>query len=68
MVHIGTSGWQLGPTLLQLPPSLPADRGLFADCLAAFPRSVRLAVEPYHRSWWTEEIEGLLAQHDAALC
>src|SRR5215213_3697173 len=39
-------GDKLGPVLLQLPPSLQADVGLLARCLAAFPREVRVTVEP----------------------
>jgi uncharacterized protein YecE (DUF72 family) len=61
-------GDKLGPVLLQLPPTLQADRGLLAECLAAFPRDVRVAVEPRHRSWWTEAIQDTLAEYNAALC
>jgi uncharacterized protein YecE (DUF72 family) len=28
----------------------------------------RIAVEPRHASWWTEEVQQILAAHDAALC
>ena len=30
--------------------------------------ALRLAVEPRHETWWTDEIRQMLAAHDAALC
>ena len=69
-------GPKLGPILLQLPPTLAAEPARLADCLAEFRRAPlpgghglpRIAVEPRHASWWTEEVEQILAAHDAALC
>jgi uncharacterized protein YecE (DUF72 family) len=69
-------GPKLGPVLLQLPPTLKADPGLLDTCLkefrtvwAALGRSgLRIAVEPRHETWWTEQIRQVLAAHDAALC
>jgi uncharacterized protein YecE (DUF72 family) len=69
-------GPKLGPVLLQLPPNLKADPGALDACLAAFRSAAaalgrpapRVAVEPRHESWWTEETRRLLAAHDAALC
>jgi uncharacterized protein YecE (DUF72 family) len=69
-------GRKLGPVLLQLPPTLKADPGLLDACLkefrtawAALGRSgLRIAVEPRHETWWTEEIRQVLTAHDAALC
>jgi uncharacterized protein YecE (DUF72 family) len=69
-------GSKLGPVLLQLPPTLQADPGTLAACLAQFATAAaalgepppRLAVEPRHESWWTEETRQVLAAHDAALC
>jgi uncharacterized protein YecE (DUF72 family) len=69
-------GAKLGPVLLQLPPTLQADPGTLDACLAEFAtaatalgeRPPRLAVEPRHDSWWTEETRQLLAARDAALC
>jgi uncharacterized protein YecE (DUF72 family) len=61
-------GPKLGPVLLQLPPTLAADRGLLAAVLEAFPREVRVAVEPRHPSWWTDEVRETLHRFDAALC
>jgi len=66
-------GDRLGPVLLQLPPNLTADPARLDACLAEFGasaagRPVRVAVEPRHPSWWTEETRQVLAAHGAALC
>src|SRR5438309_8008782 len=37
---------KLGPVLVQLPPDLPSDVDALDDTLRAFPRDVRVAVEP----------------------
>jgi uncharacterized protein YecE (DUF72 family) len=60
-------GDKLGPILLQLPPTLKADPPLLAACLDAFGRTVRVAVEPRHESWWTDEVRDVLTERDAAL-
>jgi uncharacterized protein YecE (DUF72 family) len=61
-------GTKLGPVLLQLPPNLTADPALLDDCLARFPADVRVAVEPRHPSWWTDQLRAVLTAHQAALC
>ena len=61
-------GDQLGPFLLQLPPNLPAAPERLDACLAAFPQHARVAVEPRHDSWWSDEVQQVLARHNAALC
>jgi uncharacterized protein YecE (DUF72 family) len=61
-------GDRLGPYLLQLPPNLQAEPSRLDACLAAFPTDARVAVEPRHESWWTDEIRDILARHNAALC
>ena len=72
-------GPKLGPILLQLPPTMTAEPGLLDACLGEFrdawpavrgdgPEVLRIAVEPRHESWWTGEVRGILAEHDAALC
>jgi uncharacterized protein YecE (DUF72 family) len=61
-------GPHLGPILLQLPPDMPAAPGRLDETLAAFPRDLRLAVEPRHPSWWTEALRAVLRRHGAALC
>ena len=64
----GGLGDRLGPVLLQLPPDLRAAPDLLAECLAQFPSSVRVAVEPRHESWWTDEVRNVLTAANAALC
>jgi uncharacterized protein YecE (DUF72 family) len=69
-------GGRLGPVLLQLPPTLRADTPRLAACLdeiAKFRRAggldgIRVAVEPRHPSWWTDEVRQMLVAHNAALC
>ena len=59
---------RLDTILLQLPPTLKADPDLLRECLAQFPAGVRVAVEPRHDSWWTDEVRALLERYGAALC
>jgi uncharacterized protein YecE (DUF72 family) len=59
---------RLDTILLQLPPTLKADADLLRDCLAQFPGGTRVAVEPRHESWWTDDIRALLERYGAALC
>jgi uncharacterized protein YecE (DUF72 family) len=61
-------GQKLGAVLLQLPPNLRCDASALDQTLACFPDSMRLAVELRHESWFTDEIEGVLRRHGAALC
>ena len=72
-------GPKLGPILVQLPPTFQADPGLLDACLKEFrdawpavrgdgPEVLRIAVEPRHETWWTDEVREILAGHDAALC
>jgi len=61
-------GSHLGPILIQLPPDMEAAPGRLAETLAAFPNDVRVAVEPRHRSWFTDDVREILREHRAALC
>ncbi len=72
-------GPKLGPILVQLPPTFQAEPGLLDACLKEFrdawpavrgdgPEALRIAVEPRHETWWTDEVREILAGHDAALC
>jgi uncharacterized protein YecE (DUF72 family) len=61
-------GDRLDSVLLQLPPTLRADVDLLRECLAQFPAGARVAVEPRHESWWTDEVRALLERYGAALC
>jgi uncharacterized protein YecE (DUF72 family) len=58
---------KLGPILIQLPPDLQADPTALAETLDAFPTGTRLAVEPRHTTWWTDEVRDVLTQRNAAL-
>jgi len=60
-------GDKLGPVLLQLPPTLKSDPDLLDACLACFPAGVRVAVEPRHDSWWTDDVRRVLENRAAAL-
>ena len=60
-------GARLGPVLVQLPPDLRATPEALAETLDAFPTGVRIAVEPRHESWWTDEVRDVLTTRDAAL-
>lgn len=60
-------GNRLGPVLVQLPPNLPADADRLAAALRQFPAGVRLAVEPRHDSWFTDDIRRLLTDLGAAM-
>jgi len=72
-------GDRLGPVLLQLPPTMPADPAALDECLAQFAaqfgvaaqqgaRERRVCVEFRHESWLIDEVRKILAQHGAALC
>jgi uncharacterized protein YecE (DUF72 family) len=61
-------GTHLGPILVQLPPDMKAEPERLDATLRAFGTRVRVAVEPRHGSWFTEEIHAVLARHNAALC
>lgn len=68
MSHAAGLGPRLGPVLLQLPPTLKVDPELLDTCLACFPPSTRVAVEPRHDSWWTAETHEVLESRKATLC
>jgi uncharacterized protein YecE (DUF72 family) len=61
-------GTHLGPVLIQLPPDMPAEPARLDATLAAFPRDIRVAVEPRHDSWFVPEVQQILRDHEAALC
>ncbi len=61
-------GDHLGPILIQLPPTMEIDLDRLEETLAAFPRPVRIAVEPRHASWFADGTRELLTKYEAALC
>jgi uncharacterized protein YecE (DUF72 family) len=61
-------GAKLGPVLVQLPPTLKAVPERLDQVLGRFGRHrVRVAVEPRHETWFTDETYALLRSHGAAL-
>ena len=68
MSRAAALGDSLGPVLLQLPPDMPAALDRLDATLRAFGPSVRVAVEPRHPSWFTDELRSLLEERRAALC
>lgn len=66
--HSSGLGRKGGPILLQLPATLRAEPARLVSCLKAFPSDVRVAFEPRHESWYTDEVADILVQHGAALC
>jgi uncharacterized protein YecE (DUF72 family) len=60
-------GDRLGPVLVQLPPTMRADPAALDATLRLFPAEVRVAVEPRHPSWWTDDTRRVLERHRAAL-
>jgi uncharacterized protein YecE (DUF72 family) len=61
-------GRKLGPVLLQLPPNLKADLPALDETLSLFARTVRVAVEFRHQTWFTDECREILERHRSALC
>ncbi|MGH8890116.1 MAG: DUF72 domain-containing protein [Acidothermaceae bacterium] len=64
---LGGLGDRLGPVLLQLPPTMKADFERLDECLRQFPRNIKVAVEPRHDTWWTDDLRRVLERHRAAL-
>ncbi len=59
---------QLGPLLVQLPPSFRADLPALDAFFQLAPPPFRFALEVRHPSWLTEEALALLRRHRVALC
>ena len=66
--HSSGLGHKMGPILLQLPANFRADPGRLAATLRSFPSNVRVAFEPRHESWYTDEVAGILREYGAAFC
>jgi uncharacterized protein YecE (DUF72 family) len=47
---------------------MTADLDRLAETLDVFPAEIRVAVEPRHPSWFTEDLRQLLTSRGAALC
>lgn len=62
------SAGKLGPVLFQLPPNLKADTTLLKDFLALLPRTLPMAFEFRHESWFADSTWEVLRAGGAALC
>jgi uncharacterized protein YecE (DUF72 family) len=58
---------KLGPLLWQLPPTFRRDDERLAGALAAFPPTLRHAVEFRHESWFVPEVTALLRERNVAI-
>lgn len=67
MDRVAGLGDRLGAVLVQLPPTLQGDPDLLDHCLRCFPSGVRVAVEPRHRSWWSDATRRVLEDRRACL-
>jgi len=68
LTHAAPLREHLSVVLLQLPPDMQAAPERLDETLRAFGKRVRVAVEPRHASWWTDEVREVLTSHAAALC
>lgn len=59
---------KLGPILFQTPPSWKKDPKRLEDFLRIVPKSLRLAFEFRHPSWFEEEVYRILQKFNACLC
>lgn len=62
------SARRLGPVLFQLPPNFKADTRRLDNFLKLVPRTLRVAFEFRHESWFNDDIYGVLKRRNAALC
>ncbi|MEA2642649.1 MAG: hypothetical protein QOF51_4043 [Chloroflexota bacterium] len=61
-------GDQLGPILVQLPPSMKVDEARLEEFLTALPAGTHAALEFRHESWHTDVVFDALRRHNQALC
>jgi uncharacterized protein YecE (DUF72 family) len=64
---INSLGARLGPTLFQLPPTLPIDLAKLDSFLQQLPRRWPAALEFRHPSWFVDEVYAVLRAHNAPL-
>lgn len=60
-------GHKVGPILFRCPPSVRKDVGWLEAFLAELPQGARAAFEFRSRSWYDDEVLGLLEKHGVAL-
>lgn len=61
-------GSQLGPILVQLPPTARKDVERLRTFLDLLPKDRPAAMEFRHESWHAEDVYQVLRDHDAAMC
>ena len=59
---------RLGPVLFQLPPNFKADPQRLDEFLTPAPRTLRVAFEFRHESWFADPALDVLRRHNTALC
>ena len=59
---------KFGCVLIQLPPYMKQDYAVLETFLAESPKSLPIAVELRHTSWFGNTLTNLLSKHNAALC
>lgn len=66
--HVQELKKKIGPVLFQLPPKWHCDQARFKAFLENLPRGYRFAFEFRDTSWFNDEVNSLLKEHNAALC
>jgi len=61
-------GPRLGPTLIQLPPTMKKDLARLEDFTARIPATWKAAFEFRHPSWFSDDVYDLLKSRGLALC
>jgi uncharacterized protein YecE (DUF72 family) len=59
---------KLGPVLFQLPPNFKVDQVVLSDFLKTLPRTLRVAFEFRHESWFCDATWETLRERNTALC
>ncbi len=66
--RLNALGPKLGAVLFQLPPHFSKNRARLESFLEMLPQRHRYAFEFRHKSWYEDDIFGILRRHDVALC
>lgn len=64
----GQLGDRRGPLLFQLPPFMKRDTRLLGEFLEDLNRDLKVTFEFRHRSWFDDEVYGVMRRYGAALC
>jgi uncharacterized protein YecE (DUF72 family) len=66
--HIKHLKPKLGPVLFQLPPRWKFNKERFENFLSILPDKYRFTFEFREKSWWNDDVLGLLKEHNCAFC